>query len=111
MELTDQVMFNGDELATNVWKSKYAQEGETHYDQMHKRLAKEFAIIERNYQITEPFKNSDLKTHKDRIEKLSKYGKIRKNLDEETIYNLFKDFKYIVPQGSIMSQLGSKSIG
>ena len=28
MELTDQVMFNGDELATNVWKSKYAQEGE-----------------------------------------------------------------------------------
>ena len=111
MELTDQVMFNGDELATNVWKSKYAQEGETHYDQMHKRLAKEFAIIERNYQITEPLKNSDLKTHKDRIEKLSKYGKIRKNLDEETIYNLFKDFKYIVPQGSIMSQLGSKSIG
>ena len=111
MELTDQVMFNGDELATNVWMSKYAQEGETHYDQMHKRLAKEFAIIERNYQITEPLKNSDLKTHKDRIEKLSKYGKIRKNLDEETIYNLFKDFKYIVPQGSIMSQLGSKSIG
>ena len=111
MELTDQVMFNGDELATNVWKSKYAQEGETHYDQMHKRLAKEFARIERNYQITEPFKNSNLETHKDRIEKLSKYGRIRKNLDEETIYNLFKDFKYIVPQGSIMSQLGSKSIG
>ena len=111
MELTDQVMFNGDELATNVWKSKYAQEGETHYDQMHKRLAKEFAKVELNYQITEPLKNSDLKTHKDRIEKLSKYGKIRKNLDEETIYNLFKDFKYIVPQGSIMSQLGSKSIG
>lgn len=111
MELTDQVMFNGDELATNVWKSKYAQEGETHYDQMHKRLAKKFAKVERNYQITEPSKNSDLKTHKDTIEKLSKYGKIRKNLDEETIYNLFKDFKYIVPQGSIMSQLGSKSIG
>ena len=111
MELTDQVMFNGDELATNVWKSKYAQEEETHYDQMHKRLAKEFAKVELNYQITEPFKNSDLKTHKDTIEKLSKYGRIRKNLNEETIYNLFKDFKYIVPQGSIMSQLGSKSIG
>ena len=107
----ENLMFPNDELARSVWKSKYAQENETHYDQMHKRLAKEFARIERNYQITEPFKNSDLKTHKDRIEKLSKYGKIRKNLDEETIYNLFKDFKYIVPQGSIMSQLGSKSIG
>lgn len=103
--------FNGDELAANVWQSKYAQKGEETPDDMHKRLAKEFAIIERNYQITEPFKNSDLKTHKDRIEKLSKYGKIRKNLDEETIYNLFKDFKYIVPQGSIMSQLGASSIG
>ena len=111
MELTDQVMFNGDELATNVWKSKYAQEEETHYDQMHKRLAKEFAKVELNYQLTEPLKNSDLKTHKDKLQKLSKYGQIRKNLDEETIYNLFKDFKYIVPQGSIMSQLGSKSIG
>ena len=103
--------FNGDDLASSVWLGKYAQEGEETPDDMHKRLAKEFAIIERNYQITEPLKNSDLKTHKDRIEKLSKYGKIRKNLDEETIYNLFKDFKYIIPQGSIMSQLGSKSIG
>jgi ribonucleoside-diphosphate reductase alpha chain len=78
---------------------------------MHKRLAKEFARIELNYQITEPIKISDLKTHRDRLQKLSEYGKIRKNLDEETIYNLFKEFKYIVPQGSIMSQLGSKSIG
>ena len=107
----ENLMFPNDELARSVWKSKYAQENETHYDQMHKRLAKEFAKVELNYQITEPFKNSDFKTHKDRIEKLSKYGRIRKNLDEETIYNLFKDFKYIVPQGSIMSQLGSKSIG
>ena len=103
--------FRNDELAAGVWQGKYAIEGEITPDDMHKRLAKEFARIELNYQITEPFKNSDLKTHKDRIEKLYKYGKIRKNLDEETIYNLFKDFKYIVPQGSIMSQLGAKSIG
>ena len=103
--------FNGDDLASSVWLGKYAQEGEETPDDMHKRLAKEFAKVEFNYQLTEPLKISDLKTHKDRIEKLSKYGKIRKNLDEETIYNLFKDFKYIVPQGSIMSQLGSKSIG
>ena len=103
--------FNGDELAANVWQGKYAQEGEETPDDMHKRLANSFAKVELNYQLTEPLKISDLKTHKDRIEKLSKYGKIRKDLDEETIYNLFKDFKYIIPQGSIMSQLGSKSIG
>ena len=103
--------FNSDELAANVWQSKYAQEGEETPDDMHKRLAKEFAKVELNYQITEPFKNSDLESHKNRLKKLSKYGQTRRNLDEETIYYLFKDFKYIVPQGSIMSQLGSKSIG
>lgn len=103
--------FNGDDLASSVWLGKYAQEGEETPDDMHRRLAREFARVELNYQLTEPLKNSDLKTHKDRIEKLSKYGKIRKNLDEKTIYNLFKDFRYVVPQGSIMSQLGSKSIG
>lgn len=102
--------FNGDELAANVWQSKYAQEGEETPDDMHRRLAREFARVELNYQLTEPLKNSDLKTHKDRIEKLSKYGKIRKNLDEKTIYNLFKDFKYIIPQGSIMATLGTKQI-
>ena len=103
--------FNGDELAANVWQSKYAQEGEETPDDMHRRLAKEFAKVELNYQITEPFKNSQLETHKNTIKKLSKYGQIRNNLDENTIYNLFKDFKYVIPQGSIMSQLGSKSIG
>lgn len=43
--------FNGDDLASSVWKSKYAQENETHYDQMHKRLAKEFARVENKYNI------------------------------------------------------------
>ena len=41
--------FNGDELAANVWQGKYAQEGEETPDDMHKRLAKEFARIEDNY--------------------------------------------------------------
>ena len=103
--------FNGDELAANVWQSKYAQEGEVTPDDMHKRLAKEFARIEILYQISEPLKKSSLKTHKDRLQKLSLYGQERDRLSEETIYELFKDFKYVVPQGSIMSQLGSKSIG
>lgn len=99
--------FKGNELAANVWQSKYAQEGEKTPDDMHKRMAKEFARIEFKY-VTEETKI--LKTHKD-YEKLSKYGAERKDLNEETIYKLFKDFKYIVPQGSIMSQLGSKSVG
>ena len=103
--------FNSDELAANVWQSKYAQEGEETPDDMHKRLAKEFARVELNYQLTEPLKNSDLESHKNRLKKLSKYGQTRRNLDEEAIYHLFKDFKYVIPQGSIMSQLGAKSIG
>ena len=66
--------FNGDDLASSVWLGKYAQENETHYDQMHRRLAKEFARIENKYNSYEFRDNS-----------LSKYGKIRKDLDEETI--------------------------
>ena len=92
--------FNGDELAANVWQSKYAQEGEETPDDMHKRLAREFFRIDYEYQK----KESDLRL-------LSTYGKSRGFMTENSIYNLFKDFKYIIPQGSIMSQLGAKSIG
>ena len=103
-------MFNGDELAISVWKSKYAADGETHYDDMHKRLATEFARIEEKYINSEP--NNTLEYNQELVKnELSKYGYDRENLDEDKIYNLFKDFKYIIPQGSIMSQLGVKSIG
>ena len=101
--------FNGDELAANVWQGKYAQEGEETPDDMHKRLAKEFARIEEKY-IDDMNMNCTF-TVEEAYEKLSKYGVERKDLDEEDIYNLFKDFKHIIPQGSIMSQLGAKSIG
>ena len=97
--------FNGDELAANVWQGKYAQEGEVTPDDMHRRLAKEFARIELEYQSKEP------KNGHDKWLDISDYGATREQLTEESIYNLFKDFKYIVPQGSIMSQLGAKSIG
>lgn len=97
--------FKGDDLAAGVWLSKYAQEGETTPDDMHKRMAKEFARIEEKYKVG-PCAAHDLEG----VE-LSSYGTDRKPLTEETIYNFFKDFKYIVPQGSIMSQLGAKSIG
>jgi len=78
--------FNGDELATNVWTSKYAlRDLEDNYyektpDDMHRRLAKEFARIEANYP---------------------------ESMCEMEIYDLFKDFKYIVPQGSPMSGIGN----
>lgn len=97
--------FSGDELAANVWQSKYAQEGEETPDDMHKRLAKEFARIEEKY------RQGPCVAHNNSEIELSKYGSKRLFLTEDKIYNLFKDFKYVVPQGSIMSQLGVESIG
>ena len=46
--------FKGDELAANVWVDKYCLKIKGEYtestpDDMHRRLAKEFARIERNY--------------------------------------------------------------
>jgi ribonucleoside-diphosphate reductase alpha chain len=90
--------FKGDELASNVFKSKYAQEEDLTPDDMHKRMAKEFAKIEYKYQ-------GSIKENKNN-DKLSNYGKKREYLTEQSIYELFKDFKYIVPQGRIMAGLG-----
>lgn len=75
--------FNGDELAASTWKNKYALDDEVTPDDMHKRLAKEFARIDSKYE---------------------------NSMTEEDIYNLFKDFKYIIPAGSIMSSLGTNQI-
>ena len=97
--------FNGDELAATTWMNKYAIKNkkgeflETNPNEMHKRMAKEFARIEKKYQA-----NTKAKTN------LSEYGKERENLDEEAIYNLFKDFKYVIPQGSVMSSLGNDQV-
>ena len=78
--------FDGDELAANVFVTKYAltdRSGnvlETSPDDMHRRLASEYARMEKKYP---------------------------NPLSEEEIYNLFKDFKYVVPQGSPMSGIGN----
>ncbi len=77
--------FGGDELAANVWMNKYALRDddkiyELNPDMMHRRLAEEFARIERNYP---------------------------NPMSEETIYGLLKDFKYVIPQGSPMSGIGN----
>lgn len=95
--------FNGNELATNVWMSKYALKDKdgTYLEltpaDMHRRLAREFAKAEVNLgpSYDGPF-----------AEDRSPYGKERSPLSEDKIYNLFSDFANIIPQGSIMAVLG-----
>lgn len=78
--------FGGDELATNVWMSKYAlkDSDENFFEltpkDMHHRLAKEFARIEEKYP---------------------------NPLSEDEIFDLIDNFKYIVPQGSPMAGIGN----
>lgn len=109
--MTDTLLnyFNGDDLASSTWKNKYRSKGELSPDDMHFRMAKEFARIEDKYQKIEKDDYEDASFQA--IEHLSNYCLKRKNLDTKKIYSLFKDFKYIIPQGSVMSQLGSESIG
>jgi len=79
--------FEGDELAARVWANKYALKDsygnlfEKNPDEMHKRLAKEIARIEKNYQ---------------------------NPLKEKEVYGLLKEFKYVIPQGGPMSGIGNK---
>lgn len=95
--------FDGDELAATTWMKKYAvkndkgQYVELTPDDMHRRMAREFARIETYFK----------PVHKAKRKLLSAYGSKRTNLSEEKIYNLFKDFGKIVPQGSVMSALGN----
>lgn len=99
--------FNGDDLAVNVWNDKYrfgeegTSEEEVTPDNMHLRMAKEFARVDAIYQIGE------MNFDKYGWDNLSAYALTRDDLTVKGIFNLFKDFKYIVPQGSIMSQLGN----
>ena len=100
--------FNGDKLAAKVWQDKYAQEGDKTPDDMHRRMAKEFFKIEEEYQ-----KEEDqlilFSTKEELVGKLSTYGSNRKAFTEESIYELFKDFKHIIPQGRVMAGLGDFS--
>lgn len=103
-------MFNNDEMAANVWLSKYAYDGETHPDQMFERMAKEIARVEDKYQFTE-FKEFALNMPIEKLRgMLSQYGLHRTPLNEKSIFSLFKGFKYLIPQGSIMATLGTPVI-
>ena len=78
--------FKGDTLAANVWINKYSlkdSEGNLYEctpDDMHRRIARELARIEKRY--PNPMKEDD-------------------------IFDLLKNFKYIVPQGSPMAGIGN----
>ncbi len=78
--------FNGDDLAARVWVNKYALKDsfgniyECTPDEMHKRLAKEIARIEKKY---------------------------KNPMSVDQIYGLLKDFKHIVPQGGPMTGIGN----
>lgn len=105
--------FNGDELAASVWPNKYkltSPDGsfaESTPDDMHRRMAKPFAQMESSYIDHRPMSVTEKA-----FWELSEYGRSRPKLTEEIIYKLFSRFSHIVPQGSIMSQLGNPySIG
>jgi ribonucleoside-diphosphate reductase alpha chain len=78
--------FKGDELAARVWANKYALKDsfgnlyEKTPDDMHRRLASEIHRIELKY---------------------------KNPLSEELIFNILKDFRYIVPQGGPMTGIGN----
>lgn len=99
--MTELEYFKGDELAASTWRNKYAAEGEQTPNDTHRRLAKEFARVEGNY---------DWHMSTNKALKLSNYGYQRPQLDEEAIYQLFKDFKYIIPGGSVMSGCGTGAL-
>jgi ribonucleoside-diphosphate reductase alpha chain len=78
--------FKDDELAAKVWVNKYAlKDSEGHIfelnpNDMHRRLAKEIYRIEKKYP---------------------------NPMSEEQIFNLLKEFKYIIPQGGPMTGIGN----
>ncbi len=98
--------FQGDELAASTWLNKYAKQNkqgdflECTPDDMHRRMAREFARIEKQYPGLQDL-NGDQDT-------LSPLGKKAGRLSEERIYELFRDFRYVIPQGSVMATLGNE---
>ena len=78
--------FKEDELAARVWVNKYALKDsygnifEKNPDDMHRRLAREIARIDNRYP---------------------------NPLSEDAIFEVLRDFKYIVPQGGPMTGIGN----
>lgn len=101
--------FKGDELATDVFLSKYSLNGEETPNEMHDRLAKEFARV-----LWSEYGYIEHPSHP--IKHLSKFGEHfftnlwkSNKLEDVVIYikSLFNNFEYIVPQGSVMGGVGT----
>ncbi len=81
-----RIYFKGDDLAATVWANKYALKDsrgliyEKTPDDMHRRIAREVARIEKRYP---------------------------NPLSEDEVFELIRDFRYIVPQGSPMTGIGN----
>lgn len=120
--MTEQLLdyFHGDELAAQVWYDKYALRNdkgeviESTPEDMHKRLANAFADVEYKYY------NEAQKTFRSwikpkNLKDISLLGKAyyKKNNSKEAlredIFKAFDHFRYIIPAGSMMAILGSKS--
>src|SRR5690606_39202735 len=106
-EVKDAAMdyFGGDELAATTWMNKYAVKNErgqftekTPAD-MHRRMAGEFARIERKFDTAAEGRPKS---------GLSAYGKRRTALNDYKIFDLFDRFRYVIPQGSVMAGLGNR---
>lgn len=103
--MTVKDYFFGDELAADVWQSKYKGEDEKTPKDMHKRMAVELFRADSKYEeklLTELEKNA-----------LSNFGRemyLQGPIDIEFIMSYLDRFRYIVPQGSIMTVLGNKSV-
>lgn len=81
--------FKFDDLAYDVWSSKYRLNDES-LEEFFQRLV---------YNFERPFSY-----HED----LSEYGKRRLQHNyRDILYNLFKDFKFTIPGGSVLSGIGS----
>ncbi|MBA3649557.1 MAG: adenosylcobalamin-dependent ribonucleoside-diphosphate reductase [Chitinophagales bacterium] len=100
--------FNGDELAATTWMNKYAvKDSQGNYyelspDDMHHRMAREFAKAE--------LKFSERSTLNGSFKHLSAYGQARASLGEAKIFEYFRKFQYIIPQGSVMGVLGNHTM-
>ena len=83
---TAKAYFKGDDLAATVWVSKYALKDsmgkiyENSPEQMHRRIAREIERIEKRYP---------------------------NPMSESEVYDLLKDFRYLIPQGGPMTGIGN----
>jgi len=96
----EEQYFAGDELAYDAWKSKYQLGSET-LDEFFERIAREFARLDN-------FKNAIDSISEEQYNDLSDYGKLRIGTDRyRRFLDLFQDFKYIIPGGSVLAGIGS----